>query len=61
MPVTYIFIYLKSSCHDEQSGGQVFVLHSRIAKLWQFKGRKVESNHEKDHIAFLKAGLWQSG
>ena len=36
-----IYIYLKSTCHDEQNGGQSFVLHPRIAKLWEFKGRKI--------------------
>ena len=51
-----IFIYLELACHDKQNGGQSFVLHPRIAKLWQFKGRKVKNNHEEDHIAFFKAG-----
>ena len=50
------YIYLELARHDKQNGGQSFVLHPRIAKLWQLKGRKVKNNHEEDRIAFFKAG-----
>ena len=51
-----MFIYLESA-NDEQNGGQSFVLRPRIAKLWQFKGRKVENNGEEDCIALFMADL----
>ena len=54
-----IFIYLEPACHDEQNGSQSSVLRLRIAKLWQFKGCKVENNDEEDRVAFFKAGLWR--
>ena len=53
-----VFIYLELA-NDEQNGGQSFVLRPRIAKLWQFKGRKVENNGEEDRIALFMAGLWR--
>ena len=56
-----IFIYLESACHDDQNGGQSFVLRPRIAKLWRFKGCKVENNGEENHIAFFKVDLWLLG
>ena len=56
-----MFIYLESACHDEQNGGQSFVLCPRITELWRFRGCKVKNNHEEDSITFFKADLWQSG
>ena len=37
----------------EQTGGQRFVLHPRIAELWQLKGHKVENVDEDDCLSFF--------
>ena len=56
-----IFIYFELACHDEQNCGQSFKIGARIAKLWQFKARKVKKLQEEDCLAIFKPGLRQTG
>ena len=54
-------MYLKSTCHDKQNGGQSFNLQARITELWRFKARKLKKDEEDDRLAIFTPGLWRTG